>query len=118
MGARVAFHCDHEGCDVAFTMDSAHEHAPGCGADGCGAEVNVPIDLDPVVRFLTDEPVRGGKGWSFAINRLPVPPHARPGVSGLLIVDKCFCPKHADDIKTIPQYKPDAVARQHARRSS
>ena len=54
MGARVVFRCDHEGCDVTYALDSA-ESAPL-------AEANVPLDLSPVVRFLTDDPARGGRG--------------------------------------------------------
>jgi len=106
MSARVVFSCDHPGCIVAFTMDSAHEHKPGCGADGCGAEANVPLDLHPVVRFLTDDPSRGGKGWEFALDKM----------GALLLVHKCFCPAHGEDIKALPNYKPDTVAKQHARR--
>ena len=99
MGARVVFRCDHEGCDVTYALDSA-ESAPL-------AEANVPLDLSPVVRFLTDDPARGGRGWEFALNQ----------VSPLtLLVHKCFCPEHGVDLKAMPEYKPDAAAKQHARR--
>jgi len=118
MGTQVVFHCDHEGCDATYTLDSAYEHV--CEGEGHKCDdsrtSNVPLDLSPVVRFLTDDPARSGRGWEFAINRMPPTPNARPGVPGLLLFHKCFCPKHGDDLQAMPQYKPDAVAKKHARR--
>ena len=88
MSARVVFTCDHIGCCATFTLDSAHEHKPGCGVDECGAEPNVPLNLAPVVTFLTDDPERGGKGWDFALNKTP---------KGILLFYKSFCPAHGED---------------------
>ena len=108
MGAQVVFRCDHEGCEVTFTLDSEGEHE--CGK----SDRDVPLDLSPVVRFLTDDPKRGGKGWEFALVRLPPTPRGMPA---LMLVKKCFCSEHGDDLKTMPEYKPDAAAQRHARRT-
>jgi hypothetical protein len=109
VSAKVVFRCDHDGCDVTFALDTVHHH---CNDPTCKVVDSVPVDLAPVIRFLTDDPARGGKGWEFALDQTSV----RPGVPDLLLVRKCFCPKHGDDIKAMPKYKPDGVAKQHARR--
>jgi hypothetical protein len=100
MGIQVTFHCDHEGCMAFYAVDPPDR---------------VPIDLSPVVRYLTDDPVRGGRGWEIAVGRMPPPVDAVNRIP-LLLVHKCFCPVHGDDLQAMPEYLPDTVAKQHARR--
>jgi hypothetical protein len=95
MGTQIIFCCDHINCDASFHLDSTSED-PG---------TLVPLNLGPVVHFLTDDPPRG-PGWEFALDKM----------GDLLIVRKLFCPEHGDDIKLMPEYMPDAVAVKHARR--
>ena len=104
MSAKIIFSCDHFGCSATYTLDSGQHECTGehtCGGD------SVPLDLAHVVRFLTDDPERGGKKWEIALNQLP---------DGLLLVHKLFCPEHGADIQTMPGYKPDAMAKKHKRR--
>jgi hypothetical protein len=102
MSIKVVFACDHDGCKTVFTLDTAALHDSG--------DHVVPIDLAPVVRFLTDDPSRGGRGWEFAVNKKTSPQ------GSILLFHKCFCPEHAGDLKTLPEYKPDTLAQKHARR--
>ena len=46
MTAKIVFKCDHSGCESAYTIDTsndAHAHS-----------WTFPIDLAPVIRYLTD----------------------------------------------------------------
>lgn len=49
MGVQVIFRCDHEGCASTFACDSAAAH----DCDNRALDTNVPVDLGPVVRFLS-----------------------------------------------------------------
>jgi hypothetical protein len=110
MGIRVTFACDHEGCDQFYLLDSkATEHL----CDDCGGETgrnNVPADLRPVIAYLTDDQANGGAEWEVCLQV-----HRTPGRPDLMLVRHCFCPKHGDDVKTMPEYQPDARAKRHAR---
>jgi hypothetical protein len=113
MGIKVVFQCDHEGCEVTYTLDTSHVCGNECDGTANG---DVPITLEPVVRYLTDDVARGGHGWEVAADRHPPPPGVK-GAGPLLLLRKCFCAEHADDVKSMPGYEPDDVARRHARRA-
>lgn len=104
MSAKITFTCDHEGCTVEFISDTAATHQ--CGTCPEEHPQEVPVDLSPVLRFLTDQDAPGG-GWEFALDKMP---------DGLLLFAKCFCPEHRGDIKQMGEYVPDKLARKRQRK--
>jgi len=105
MSAKITFTCDHENCTVAFTSDTAATHQ--CGACPEEHPQEVPVDLSPILRFLTDQRTANG-GWEFALDKMP---------DGLLLFVKCFCPEHRDDIKSMVHYEPDKLARKRQQKA-
>jgi hypothetical protein len=99
VSARVVFGCDHVGCDEAYVLDTKHHH---CNDPACGAVDTIPVELAPVIAFLTE-----AKGWRFALDQQS---------DGLLLFAKCFCPAHAEDVKTLAGYAKDELAERRARR--
>ena len=94
MGVRVFFVCNHEGCERFYTLDSALPHTcddPRCQGAILGDQP-VPLDLRPLVHFLTDHGEDGGGGWEILL-------FEAPGSSFLF--EKVFCPEHGADIKAI-----------------
>jgi len=105
MSAKITFTCDHENCTAEFTSDTASTHQ--CGACPEEHPQEVPIDLSPILRFLTDPRAPDG-GWEFALDKLP---------DGLLLFVKCFCPAHRDDIKQLGEYMPDKLAQKRQKKA-
>jgi hypothetical protein len=109
MGVKVVFSCDHADCTAEYTIDTSAKHRHGGGLITSIGQVDtdMPLNLSPVVRFLTDPDPRGGGGWGIALDRMP---------DGLMLIRKCFCPKHEVDLKTMSEYVPDGLAKERQRK--